>query len=170
MLEEVNRSITLAINLETPEEEIIERSVNRRVCSNQECKAVYNVLLNPPKQEGICDKCGSELITRKDDKLETVKNRLEQLEQDLTSDIKAIEKYTKLQEEFIDKGGYEYETKISKILAAFEITDEMLSEDNLPIGKNRRETIKIVNNNEVLIDGIEGEIVILGDTVSPRLF
>ena len=36
------------------------------------------MLLNPPKQEGICDKCGSELITRKDDKLETVKNRLEQ--------------------------------------------------------------------------------------------
>ena len=55
-----------------------------------------------------------------------IKNKLEQLEKDLTSDIKAIEKYTKIQEDFINKGGYEYETKISKILAAFEITDEML--------------------------------------------
>lgn len=76
MLEEVNRSITLAINLETPEEEIIERIVNRRVCSNQECKAVFNTKLNPPKQEGICDKCGSELKQRKDDNEETVRNRL----------------------------------------------------------------------------------------------
>ena len=56
-----------------------------------------------------------------------LKAKLELLESSLTSDIKAIEKYTKLQEIFIDKGGYEYETKISKILAAFDITDEMLN-------------------------------------------
>ena len=37
------------INLTTPDEEIIERIVNRRVCSNQDCKAVYNIVLNPPK-------------------------------------------------------------------------------------------------------------------------
>lgn len=76
MLEEVNKNIRLAINLETPEEEIIDRIVSRRVCSNQECKAVYNTKLNPPKVEGICDKCGKELIQRKDDNEETVKNRL----------------------------------------------------------------------------------------------
>lgn len=72
------KKVDITINLTTPEEEIIERIVNRRVCSNQECKTVYNVVLHPPKVEGICDKCGSELITRKDDKLETVKSRLEQ--------------------------------------------------------------------------------------------
>ena len=55
----------------------MERIVNRRVCSNQECKAVYNIVLNPPKQEGICDKCGSKLVQRKDDNEETVKSRLE---------------------------------------------------------------------------------------------
>lgn len=76
MLEKVNKSIKLAINLETPEEEIIDRIVSRRVCSNQECKAVYNTKLNPPKVGGICDKCGKELIQRKDDNEETVKNRL----------------------------------------------------------------------------------------------
>ena len=76
MLEKENKSIKLAINLETPEEEIIDRIVSRRVCSNQDCKTVFNTKLNPPKQEGICDKCGAELKQRKDDNEETVKNRL----------------------------------------------------------------------------------------------
>ena len=76
MLEEANKNITLAINLETSEEEIIDRIVNRRVCSNQDCKTVFNTKLNPPKADGICDKCGSELKQRKDDNEETVKNRL----------------------------------------------------------------------------------------------
>ena len=76
MLAKLNRKITLAINLETSEEEIIDRIVSRRVCSNQDCKTVYNTKLNPPKVEGICDKCGSKLIQRKDDNEETVKNRL----------------------------------------------------------------------------------------------
>ena len=76
MLEEKNRKIDMVLNLVTPEEEIIERIVNRRVCSNQECKAIYNIVLNPPKVEGKCDKCGSELVTRKDDNEETVRARL----------------------------------------------------------------------------------------------
>lgn len=77
MLAEMNKEISLAINLETSEEEIIERIVSRRICSNQDCKAVYNTKLNPPKVEGICDKCGSKLTQRKDDNEETVKNRLQ---------------------------------------------------------------------------------------------
>ena len=76
MLEKEKKNITLAINLETPEEEIIDRIVCRRVCSNQESKTVYNTKLNPPKVDGICDKCGDVLIQRKDDNKETVKNRL----------------------------------------------------------------------------------------------
>ena len=72
------KKVDITINLVTPEEELIERIVNRRVCSNQECKAVYNLVLHPPKVEGKCDKCGSDLITRKDDNIETVKSRLEQ--------------------------------------------------------------------------------------------
>ena len=77
MLKAANKNIRLAINLETPEEEIIDRIVSRRICSNQDCKAVFNTKLNPPKVEGICDKCGAELKQRKDDNEETVKNRLE---------------------------------------------------------------------------------------------
>lgn len=92
ILKDKGEKIDITINLETPEEEIIERIVNRRVCSNQECKAVYNVVLHPPKVEGKCDKCGSDLITRKDDKIETVKSRLEQY---FTATSPLIEYYKK---------------------------------------------------------------------------
>lgn len=71
-----NKKIDLVVNLSTPREEIVERIINRRVCSNQQCKAVYNIKLSPPKVEGICDKCGEKLITRKDDNVETIENRL----------------------------------------------------------------------------------------------
>ena len=78
ILEEKGKKVDKVINLTTPEEEIIERIVNRRVCSNQECKAVYNIVLHPPKVEGICDKCGSPLKQRADDSdPEAIKRRLE---------------------------------------------------------------------------------------------
>ncbi len=74
MLREKNEKVNMVINLTTPEEEIIERIVNRRVCVN--CKTVYNLKLKPSKQEGICDVCGNELIQREDDNVETIKSRL----------------------------------------------------------------------------------------------
>lgn len=76
ILLKLGKKVDKVINLTTPDEEIIERIVNRRVCTNQECKAVYNLVLNPPKQDGICDKCGHELMKRKDDTEETVRTRL----------------------------------------------------------------------------------------------
>lgn len=77
ILKESGKKVDLVVNLTTPEEEIIERIVNRRVCSNSECKTIYNLQLNPPKVEGICDKCGSPLVQRKDDNEETVKSRID---------------------------------------------------------------------------------------------
>ena len=77
MLAEQGRKVDMVVNLTTPKEEIIERITNRRICSNPECKTIYNLILNPPKVEGICDKCGSELIQRKDDNRETVEARFE---------------------------------------------------------------------------------------------
>lgn len=76
ILKSRNEEVKLVINLTSPEDEIIERVVNRRVCSNPKCGAVYNVKLSPSKVEGICDKCGSKVVTRKDDNAETVKSRL----------------------------------------------------------------------------------------------
>ena len=78
ILAEKNMKIDMVVNLSTPEEEIIERVVTRQVCSNPECKTIYNTKLNPTKVEGICDKCGSRVITRKDDTVEAVKTRLKQ--------------------------------------------------------------------------------------------
>lgn len=77
LLAQKDKKVDMVINLTTPEDEIVERIVNRRICSNSDCKAVYNLVLNPPKVEGVCDKCGSELIQRKDDTIETVKSRLD---------------------------------------------------------------------------------------------
>lgn len=77
ILEQEGKKVDIVINLTTPEEEIIERIVNRRVCSNPDCKTIYNLVLNPPKQEGVCDKCGHELVQRKDDNIDTVKSRLD---------------------------------------------------------------------------------------------
>ena len=76
MLESLNKKIDIVVNLETPEEEILERVVNRRICTNSACKTVYNTVLNPSKVEGVCDKCGSPLMQRDDDTLEKSKNRL----------------------------------------------------------------------------------------------
>lgn len=77
MLAKEGKKIDIVINLETPEDEILERITNRRVCSNSDCKAIYNTVLHPPKIDGICDKCGGKLYQRDDDKLEKAKNRLE---------------------------------------------------------------------------------------------
>ena len=77
MLAKENKKIDIVVNLETPEEEILERITTRRICKNSACKAIYNTLLNPTKVEGICDKCGAEVYQRDDDKLESAKNRLE---------------------------------------------------------------------------------------------
>ena len=72
-----NKKVDLVINLTTPREEIIERILNRRVCSNQSCKATYNLTMHPSKVEGICDNCGGKLVQREDDSnAESIQTRL----------------------------------------------------------------------------------------------
>lgn len=78
ILAKKGEKIDLVINLVTPKEEIIDRMLTRRVCTNQDCKATYNIKLHPPVKEGICDKCGSPLKQRADDSdSEAIKRRLE---------------------------------------------------------------------------------------------
>ena len=72
---ELNESIDFAINVDVKDENIIRRMSGRRACLK--CGATYHIEHIPPKQEGICDTCGSELVLRDDDKPETVKKRLE---------------------------------------------------------------------------------------------
>ena len=73
-LEDKGVRIDHVISIEVDDSEIEERMTGRRVCSH--CGASYHVVANPPKKEGICDECGGELVIRKDDAPETVRNRL----------------------------------------------------------------------------------------------
>lgn len=66
--------IDFAVNIDVPDEAIVRRMGGRRACVN--CGATYHVEFNPPKQEDVCDVCGSNLILRDDDKPETVQTRL----------------------------------------------------------------------------------------------
>ncbi len=66
--------IDFALNIDVPDEAIIERMSGRRACPK--CGATYHIVYAAPKTENICDKCGTELIIRSDDKPETVKDRL----------------------------------------------------------------------------------------------
>ena len=74
MLQEDDKKIDVALLIEVPREDILKRMTGRRVCGS--CGASYHVVFNPTKVEGICDACGREVIQRKDDKEDTVKERL----------------------------------------------------------------------------------------------
>ncbi|MBQ2453231.1 MAG: adenylate kinase [Lachnospiraceae bacterium] len=73
-LKKLGEKIDYAINVDVPDENIINRMSGRRACLK--CGATYHLKYVPPKKDGICDECGSELVIRDDDKPETVKNRL----------------------------------------------------------------------------------------------
>ncbi len=71
---ELNDKIDFAININIPDQNIINRMSGRRACL--QCGATYHVVNIPPKAEGVCDVCGGRLVFRDDDKAETVKSRL----------------------------------------------------------------------------------------------
>lgn len=73
-LAELGDAIDYAIDVDVPDENIVNRMSGRRACLA--CGATYHIEHIPPKQEGICDRCGKELVLRDDDKPETVKKRL----------------------------------------------------------------------------------------------
>lgn len=78
MLNDLSLPIQAVVYLETPHEILMDRLAYRVTCS--QCDAKYNLKLNPPKQEGVCDVCGGELITRKDDRPEVIETRLKAYE------------------------------------------------------------------------------------------
>ena len=74
-VEKLGTKIDYAVDIEVPDENIIERMGGRRACLS--CGATYHILFNAPKKDGICDTCGGNLVLRDDDKPETVKKRLD---------------------------------------------------------------------------------------------
>ncbi|MBO4324542.1 MAG: adenylate kinase [Lachnospiraceae bacterium] len=73
-LKKVGDALDYAIDVDVPDENIVERMSGRRACLS--CGGTYHIVFNPPKKEGICDLCGGELSIRKDDEPETVQKRL----------------------------------------------------------------------------------------------
>lgn len=74
-LAEKGEKVDFAIDIDVPDQNIIDRMGGRRACVN--CGATYHIVNIPPKVEGICDKCGAKLILRDDDQPETVRKRLD---------------------------------------------------------------------------------------------
>jgi adenylate kinase len=76
ILSRMNTSLDHVINLKVDRDKLLARLTGRRICKS--CGSTYHVIFNPPKQEGICDKCGGELYQRSDDNEESVGIRLDE--------------------------------------------------------------------------------------------
>ena len=77
LLAKLNIKLDMAVNIDVPRDVILDRLTTRRTCSNAACQAIYNVKSNPPKQEGVCDKCGSPVVQREDETEAAISHRLE---------------------------------------------------------------------------------------------
>lgn len=76
ILKEIGLKIDAVINLNIEDDELIKRITGRRLCPT--CGEIFNIYYKAPAKEGICDKCGAKLITRKDDNLESLTVRLQE--------------------------------------------------------------------------------------------
>jgi adenylate kinase len=73
-LQAMNRTIDYVVSIDVNNEELLKRLTGRRTCRG--CGAMYHLIFDPPRKEGVCDRCGGELYQRDDDKEETIKERL----------------------------------------------------------------------------------------------
>jgi adenylate kinase len=76
VLQEQNLDLTGVVSLAVDDAEIVRRLSGRWSCPQPGCKATYHTVNNPPKLAGVCDRCGTKLVQRDDDKEETVRERL----------------------------------------------------------------------------------------------
>jgi len=75
LLAKLGEKLNCALELDIPREVIIDRLTTRRTCTN--CGEIYNVKSKPPRVEGVCDVCGSEIVQRDDETEEAIENRLQ---------------------------------------------------------------------------------------------
>jgi adenylate kinase len=75
LLAKLGEKLDCALELDMPRDVIMDRLTTRRTCSN--CGEIYNVKTKPPKVEGVCDVCGSEIVQRDDETEEAIENRLQ---------------------------------------------------------------------------------------------
>jgi len=110
-----NVQIDAVLSIEVPDETIIKRLGGRRSCP--ECGAIFHVVTKKPKQDGICDVCGTALVVRKDDETETIKNRLQTYHKETAPLIDYYKKQGKLKEVGGDFGIAEQTAEVFKVLA-----------------------------------------------------
>ncbi len=84
LLDEMHKSVDLVVYIDVPKDELLRRLTGRRICPD--CGASYHLHFAPPKQEGVCDRCGGTLYQRVDDQEETVAKRL-QINQEQTEHL-----------------------------------------------------------------------------------
>ncbi|QVL30837.1 adenylate kinase [Telmatocola sphagniphila] len=80
------------LNFKIDDEEVVSRIGGRRICSNPACQAPYHITARPPRKPGICDRCGSPLTIRSDDKEETIRARLRVFHQNTDTLLEYYEK------------------------------------------------------------------------------
>ncbi len=95
MLKEMGRSLMWAILFDVPEDVVVQRISNRRVCPK--CGRIYNLITNPPKEDNLCDECKVPLIQREDDKEEVVRRRYRVYMENTLPVVEYYEKKEKLQ-------------------------------------------------------------------------
>ena len=76
LMDKIGEKLDMVVNIDVPRDVILDRLTTRRTCENPKCQAIYNVKSNPPKVEGICDKCGSPVVQRADETEEAISHRL----------------------------------------------------------------------------------------------
>jgi len=77
LLQKLDIKLDMAVNIDVAKDVILDRLSTRRTCANSKCQAIYNVKSNPPKVEGKCDKCGTEVVQREDETETAITHRLE---------------------------------------------------------------------------------------------
>jgi adenylate kinase len=115
MLESMNIGLSVVLKIEVGKAILLRRLTGRRVCTN--CGATYNIETMKPQKEGICDKCGHELIQRPDDRPETIENRLAVYQKDTSPLIDFYEKKGMLQRVACEG---EYNEALGRIFATLE--------------------------------------------------
>ncbi len=75
LLEKMGEELDMVVEIDVPRDVILDRLTTRRTC--EKCNAIYNVKSNPPKEEGVCDKCGGNVVQRADETEEAISNRLD---------------------------------------------------------------------------------------------
>ena len=114
MLEKMGTELHAVASLELPEEKLVERLTNRRVCRS--CQHVFNLIFHPPKKPDVCDSCGGELYQRNDDRAEVIATRLEEYHRQTQPVMKEQKRQGRLWQLPADQSIEEVQSRLTALL------------------------------------------------------